>query len=198
MRALGRARQPQVGVGARLHGGARGVGLEERREERLERVVPIVVARDGVDRLRHALERQPELRLVVDHRAVRVDDVGRDDDEAHVVATGDRQQLIAQHVLRRVAFAGVADDDEAKSPAAAPGGVTANVVAAPARGPATARTIASRQSSVRDSAHEFQMPDAQFSVSKNQLMPHTGTVAAMTAAAGRPVARLRRSAAGTE
>ena len=42
------------------------------------------------------------------------------------------------------------------------------------------------------------MPVAQFSVSKNQLMPQTGTVAAMTAATGRPAARLRQSAAGME
>ena len=46
--------------------------------------------------------------------------------------------------------------------------------------------MASRQRSVRASAQEFQMPVAQFSVSKNQLMPQTGTVAAMTAATGRP------------
>ena len=42
------------------------------------------------------------------------------------------------------------------------------------------------------------MPDAQFSVSKNQLMPHTGTVAAITAAMGRPFTRLLPSATGTE
>ena len=106
------ARQAQVGLGAGPHGGARGVGLEKRREERLERVVPVVIARNGVHRLPHALEGQPELRLVVDHRAVRVHDVRRDDDESHVIATGDGQELIAQHVLRRVALAGIADDDE--------------------------------------------------------------------------------------
>ena len=50
----------------------------------------------------------------------------------------------------------------------------------------TARTMAARQMSVRDSAHEFHMPAAQFSVSKYQLMPQTGAVAAMTAARGRP------------
>ena len=50
-----------------------------------------------------------------------------------------------------------------------------------------ALTIASRQPSVRDSAHEFHMPAAQFSESKNQLMPNTGTIAAITAAIGRPV-----------
>ena len=49
--------------------------------------------------------------------------------------------------------------------------------------------MASRQVSVRDSAQEFQIPAAQFSVSKYQLMPHTGTVAAMIAAKGSPVCK---------
>ena len=58
--------------------------------------------------------------------------------------------------------------------------------------------MACRHSSVRDSAHEFHMPAAQFSVSKYQLMPQIGTVAARMAAAGSPVARQRCSAAGIE
>ena len=62
----------------------------------------------------------------------------------------------------------------------------------------TARTIASRHVSVRDSAHEFHMPAAQFSVSKYQLMPHTGTVAARIAATGRPVWSACSRAVGTE
>jgi hypothetical protein len=41
--------------------------------------------------------------------------------------------------------------------------------------------------SVRDSAQEFHIPAAQFSVSKYQLMPHTGTVAATMAAIGSPL-----------
>ena len=85
-----------------------------------------------------------------------------------------------------------------KSPDCAPGGVTAKVIGPAPAGPVTACTIASRQRSVRASAQEFQIPVAQFSVSKNQLMPQTGTVAAMTAATGRPAARLRQSAAGME
>ena len=105
---------------------------------------------------------------------------------------GDRQQLIAQHVLRRVAFAGVADDDEREvaatpTPAASPRSVAG--AALPPLGASTARTIASRHVSVRDSAHEFQMPAAQFSVSKYQLMPQTGTVAARMAASGSPRCR---------
>ena len=41
--------------------------------------------------------------------------------------------------------------------------------------------------SVRDSAHEFQMLAAQFSVSKYQLIPKTGMVATMIAAKGTPI-----------
>ena len=62
----------------------------------------------------------------------------------------------------------------------------------------TARTIEARHVSVRDSAQEFHMPAAQFSVSKYQLMPQTGTVAAMIAANGSPRCRPLSSAAGTE
>src|SRR3954468_5713662 len=83
-----------------------------------------------------------------------------------------------------------------KSPPSVPGAVTVKV-AGPTP-PGIARTIASRQLSVRASAHEFQMPDAQFSVSKNQLIPQTGTVAATIAAIGTPIARHRQIAAGIE
>ena len=75
-----------------------------------------------------------------------------------------------------------------KSPAATPCGDMAKLAgpALPPSGASTARTIASRQVSVRDSAQEFHIPAAQFSVSKYQLMPQTGTVAAMMAATGSP------------
>ena len=74
----------------------------------------------------------------------------------------------------------------------------------PAPGPSrpssadAARTIASRQESVRSSAQEFQSPAAQFSVSKYQLIPHTGTVAAMMAESGRPICRPRLRAVREE
>src|SRR3954470_18027937 len=83
-----------------------------------------------------------------------------------------------------------------KSPLSVPAAVTAYGVGPDA--PGTARIIASRHTSVRASAHEFQSPDAQFSVSKNQLIPQTGTVAATMAAMGTPAARLRQRAAGIE
>src|SRR5204863_9731519 len=83
-----------------------------------------------------------------------------------------------------------------KSPDVVPGAVTANRVAAsPIE---IAPIIASRHASVRASAQEFQMPEAQFSVSKNQLIPHIGTVAATIAPTGTPAARLRHNAAGIE
>ena len=58
--------------------------------------------------------------------------------------------------------------------------------------------MASRHVSVRASAHEFHMPAAQFSVSKNQLMPNTGTMAAMMAANGSPICSPRLSAVRAE
>ena len=67
-----------------------------------------------------------------------------------------------------------------------------------ARTPTTARTIAARQVSVRDAAHEFQMPAAQFSVSKYQLMPQIGTDATITAVSGSPIWRPRPNADGSE
>ena len=92
-------------------------------------------------------------------------------------------------MLGGIPFAGIADHHEREVPAANAFGLDGERqprrLAAFAL-PITARTIASRQVSVRDSAHEFHTPDAQFSVSKYQLMPHTGTVAAMMAAMGRP------------
>ena len=47
---------------------------------------------------------------------------------------------------------------------------------------------------MREAAHEFQMPGAQFSVSKYQLMPQIGTDATMTAVSGRPICRPRPKA----
>ena len=62
----------------------------------------------------------------------------------------------------------------------------------------TARTIAPRHVSVRDAAHEFQTPAAQFSVSKYQLMPQIGTEATITAASGSPICSPRSTAEAIE
>ena len=89
---------------------------------------------------------------------------------------------------------------KAKSPDSTPAGFTAKADAPSGAGPlpATALTIASRQMSVRDSAHESQTPAAQFSVSKYQLIPSTGYTAAMIAATGRPIWSPRLRASGRE
>ena len=103
-------------------------------------------------------------------------------------------------MLRGVAFARVADDDEREVAGADAAGSRAKLAgpALPPSGASTARTIDSRQVSVRDSAQEFHIPAAQFSVSKYQLMPQIGTVAARIAAIGSPRCRPHSSAAGTE
>ena len=49
--AVGRARQPMVGLDARAHRRASRLGDEEGGREAFERVVPVVVAGNGVDRL---------------------------------------------------------------------------------------------------------------------------------------------------
>ncbi len=113
---------PLVLCDAGPHRGSRRLRLEEGRGESFERVVPVVVARNRVDRLGHALERQPEPRLVVLHRAGRIDDVGREDDEPDILGGGGAEQRIAQHVLAGVALARVADDDERERLAAADAG----------------------------------------------------------------------------
>jgi hypothetical protein len=113
-----------------------------------------MVARDRVDRSVESLERQPEVRLVVLHRSGRIDDVRRDDHEAHVGWSAGPDDLVAQDVLRGVALARIADTRNAKSPPV-PGGSIASVPAERAPGAAeamTARVIATRQVSVRCSA----------------------------------------------
>ena len=114
-----------------------------------------------VDRPGDALERQPEFCLVVAHRAGRVDDVGRNDDEPDVGLAANGEQLVAQHVLRGVALAGVADDDEREVARVDPrrgDGEQRGADAGQLPSAVTAWTIASRHVSVRDAAHEFHMP----------------------------------------
>ena len=104
-------RPPSAAIRARI-ASARGLGFEERRHEAFERVVPVVIAGNRVQRLRHALERQPEARLVVLHRAGRIDDVRRQHHEPDVVGVGGAEQRVLEDLLAGVALAGVADDDE--------------------------------------------------------------------------------------
>ena len=95
-------------IAARAAAGVRNVA------EALERVVPVVIAGDRVDRLIDPFEREPELRLVVIHGPRGVDHVRRDDDEAHGVLPRCGDELVAQDVLRGVSLAGIADDEEGK------------------------------------------------------------------------------------
>ena len=90
--------------------------------------------------------------------------------------------------------------NEKSTPAVTPGGETEYQSAGRFVFSASnvAFTMASRHVSVRASAHEFHMPAAQFSVSKNQLMPNTGTMAAMMAAHGSPICSPRLSAVRAE
>ena len=110
--AVGRAGQSMVGLDTRAHRHGGRLGHEEGGHEAFERVVPVVVAGNGVDRLVEPLERQPEVRLVVLHRPRGIDDVRRDDHEAHVGAGPGPDDLIAQDVLGRVALSRIADHQE--------------------------------------------------------------------------------------
>ena len=109
-----RAGEIEVGFGARRERGARRVRFEKIGVEPFERIEPVVVAGDRVDRLGESLERQIEILLVVLHGAGRIDDVRRDDEELHVVPPADLEIAVDQRVLRGVALAGIADDDEAE------------------------------------------------------------------------------------
>ena len=121
-----RAGQMEVGFGARRERRAGRFRFEKIGVEPFERIEPVVIAGDRVDRLGESLERQIEIVLVVLHGAGRIDDVRRDDEELHVVPPPDIEIAIDQRVLRCVALAGIADDDEAEVAVLDPGGVTRN------------------------------------------------------------------------
>jgi hypothetical protein len=110
--AVGGAGEPVIGLDPRPHRDAGGIGDEKGGHEAFQRVVPVVIAGNGVDRSVEPLERQPEIRLIVDHRPRRVDDVRRDDHEAHVGPGTGPEDLIAQDVLGGVALARIADHQE--------------------------------------------------------------------------------------
>ncbi len=112
--ALVGAGQVQVGLDAGGKRGTRRLWLQEIGVEAFERIEPVVVARDRIDRLGEALERQVEIVLVVGHRAGRIDHVRRDHQKLDVVAPAEVEIALDQRILRGVAFAGVADHDEAE------------------------------------------------------------------------------------
>jgi len=78
--------------------------------EALEAVVPVVVPGNGVDGLRKPFVRHVELLLVFVDVADRVQDVAADEQEVGVLRV--LQQWRDERVLREIAFAGVADEQE--------------------------------------------------------------------------------------
>jgi hypothetical protein len=73
-------------------------------------VVPVVVSRDGVDRLSVAPVGEVELAAVVVGVAGRVDDIARDHHEVRVLT--DLQEGRHDCELRSVALAGIAEDEK--------------------------------------------------------------------------------------
>ena len=110
------AGQSEIGLDARFDRRASRLGLEKIRVESFQRIEPVVIAGDRIDRLREALERKIEIGLVVLHRARGIDDVGGHDEELHVIAQPELQIARDQRILRSVALAGIADDEKAEIP----------------------------------------------------------------------------------
>ncbi len=116
-----RARQTEVGFDARCKGSARRLRIEKIGIEPFERVEPVVVAGNRVDRFGKPVERQIEIPLIVLHCAGRIDHVRCHDQEFHGVPSPDLEIAVDQRVLRCVAFAGIADHDEGEIAGLDPG-----------------------------------------------------------------------------
>ena len=110
--APGRGGQPVVRHHTGVHARPGRVGLQEIGGEALQRVVPVVIARDSVDRLREPLEGEIKLGFVIQHRARGIDHVRGNDQKLHVRPLAQEQILIAQAVLGGPAFAGIAEHQE--------------------------------------------------------------------------------------
>src|SRR5262245_37545795 len=67
------ARQLQIGVDPRFHGNACGLGLEEIGVESFERVKPVVIAGNRINRFSKPLKWKIELSFVVFYRSGRID-----------------------------------------------------------------------------------------------------------------------------
>jgi hypothetical protein len=111
-----RAGQSEVGLDTRCYRRPRGVGLEEVGIEPFQRIIPVVIAGNCVDRLGEAMKGKIKIGFVIMHRSRGIDDVGRYDEKLHVVAQPQFQVARDQRILRRVAFAGIADDEKAEIP----------------------------------------------------------------------------------
>src|SRR6516225_2307805 len=93
---------------------ASGAGLKKISIEAFKCIEPVVVARDGVDRLFEAFEWKIEIEFVVSHRAGRVNNVRRDYQKLHVRPATDLKISFDECILRMVAFPRIADDQKTK------------------------------------------------------------------------------------
>ena len=146
------AGQSQIGFDAGLDCAARRLRFEKVRVEAFERIEPVVIAGDRIDRLGEPLERQIKLGFIIFDRAGRIDDVRRYDEKLHIVAVSELQIARDQRVLRSVTFAGIADDEKAEIPI--PGHalrIDPKELIAAAIGPATASIMLTRHGSTRSS-----------------------------------------------
>ena len=109
---VGRARQAQIRFDARINRGSRRMRIHQVGGEPIERVEPVVIARHRVNGFLDAFERQVEIRLVILHLAERIHHIRGDYHEPDGVLPRRGQHLVAQRMLRRIAFAWIADHEK--------------------------------------------------------------------------------------
>ena len=80
------AGKPIIGFDARFYRSAGSLRLQDVRIETFQRIVPVVISGNGVDRLSESLEGEEKVAFVILDGSCRIDDVGGDDKELHVVA----------------------------------------------------------------------------------------------------------------
>ncbi len=73
-----------------------------------------MIAGDRINRLRKSLKWKIEIGFIVLHGPRRINDVRGHDEELHVIAQPECQIARNQRILRSVALAGIADDEEAE------------------------------------------------------------------------------------
>src|SRR5258708_11793015 len=93
---------------------ARRLGFEKVRVEAFERIEPVMIAGDRINRLCEPLEREIKFGFIVLDSSGRIDDVRRDHEKLYVIALSELQIARGQRILRSVAFARIADHEEAE------------------------------------------------------------------------------------